>query len=424
MKKILFLAAFAATTFALTGCYESYDSPGPWARYDDEAFEEGGELEDYELKTIAEVKAMFSDPGNTLRYLEATSEEIQGFTPLAPRAGGNPQDVATYSYFYPIEDLIAIEGKVVSNDAFGNFYRGLYIQDATGGIEIKVGDNGMFTKYRPGTTVYILCDGLVLGNYRSMLSLGLEPMNEDLSDGFVPYPNRFMEVPTIIDRHVKLGEAGEITDEDITVIGASQALTAAELYNLCGKLVRFEELTSEWVPYVDSYNAGYPQVFYKFAYNTYSTFNFQDLIDEWRAYRDDEEGLERPSYTHTDGVVYDKPEPENLYLEGDGMDYPSWGFKHHDAQRGDEGEEFGQTQDNFASAKFVNPAFDLDQDSYRKATELLVRTSGFSRFALEPVLEDGARASVTGIVQRYTDRRGNNIAFQIAVNHSNDIVEK
>lgn len=406
MKKILFLAAVAALT--LTGCYEKFDAPKPFTRYADEDF--GGEaFPDYELKTIADVKALFSDPANELEYLNGGNPE---------KPGGDPQNTANYSYYYPVSEQWAIKGKVISNDFYGNFYRGLFIQDETGGIEIKVGDNGMYTKYSPGTTVYILCDGLVLGNYRSMLSLGLEPRAEDISDNGTPYPNRFLEVPTIIDRHVKLGEEGTITEDDITVIGASESVTAGRLYDLCGKLVRFEGLESAWEPYVDSYNAGYPQVFWKFAFNTYSTFNFQDLIDEWRAYREGEG--QRPRYSED----FEKPEPENLYLPGDRRDYPSWGFKQHDAQRNEEDQDLIETQDNYASAKFVNPNFNLGVDGYGEDTELLVRTSGYSRFALDPVLPDGAKATVTGIVQRYTDGRGNNIAFQIAVNNVFDIVEE
>ena len=35
---------------------------------------------------------------------------------------------------------VIVSGKVVSSDAEGNFYRSFFIQDETGGVEIKVGD--------------------------------------------------------------------------------------------------------------------------------------------------------------------------------------------------------------------------------------------------------------------------------------------
>lgn len=407
-KSILFGAIAAAVMLSLAGCYERFDLPGPPERYDDARFETEG----YQIRTIEEIKSLFSSPAAELKYLN--SEQIV--------AGGNPTDPNRYSYFLPIREKLAIRGKVISVDAYGNFYRGLFIQDETGGIEIKVGENGMYTRFKPGETVYVACDGLVLGNYRSMLSLGLEPMDEDISDNGTPYPNRFMEVPTIIDRHVKRGPATTLTEADTHVIPANERLTAARLYDLCGMLVRFEGMESAFEGYTDSYNVGYPEVFYKFEYNTYGTFNFVDLIAEWKAYRADPTGRPMPTYTHTNGKTYPKPEPENLYLADEAKDKPTWGFKQHDWNEQEE-DEFGLAQDNYASAKFVNPNFVLGADSYQAPAIMLVRTSGYSRFALSPVLPHGRKADITGIVQRYTDGRGNNIAFQIAVNNVTDIVE-
>lgn len=428
MKKILYAAAVVVLTLSLSGCYEKFENPDPPVRYDDTYFETEG----YLIKTIQEVKALFSDQNNMLNRLPITDVEKQN-PPTA--SGGDPQSTALYSFYYSITEKIVIKGKIVSNDAYGNFYRGLFVQDDTGGIEVKVGETGMYTKFRPGETVYIVCDGLVLGNYRSMLSLGLKPRSEDISDnGTSPYPNRFMELPVIIDKHVKRADpVTTFSQSDTTVIAATRDLTAAELYNLCGKLVRFEELTSVWESYTDSYNAGYPEVFWKFKFNTYGTFNFVDLIAEWKKYRADLLAYQNgettikpdmPSYTHTNGKFV-KPEPENLYLSGNAKDQPSWGFKQH---HWDEGMQQNSDlnldleQDNYASAKFENDNFKLGEDSYRKKTAILVRTSGYSRFALSPVVANGRKVAITGIVQRYTDGRGNNIAFQVAVNTDLDIV--
>ncbi len=424
MKKILYAAALAAMTLSLAGCYEFFDNPKPPVRYDDAHFEAEG----YEVKSIAEIKALFSNPANTLTKLPLTDAEKQN-PPTRP--GGNPYSLGNsdlYSYYYPITERFVTKGKIISDDAYGNFYRGLFIQDETGGIEIKVGENGMYTKFHPGETIYVVCDGLVLGNYRSMLSLGLAPKAEDISDNGSPYPNRFMELPVIVDRHVKRGPATTLDASDITTIGATQALTALELYNLCGKLVCFEELTSVWEPQVkvngqdDTFQAGYPQVFYKFKFNTYGTMNFQELIDEWKAYRADPQNAPRPSYTHYLGETFTAPEPENLYLSGSSKDYPTWGFKQHDWDKELEQDDelnLDLEQDNYASAKFENTNFVLGNDGSNydnNETILLVRTSGYSRFALNPVLADGKKASVTGIVQRYTAGSGRNIAYQIAVN--------
>lgn len=43
-----------------------------------------------------------------------------------------------------IEKNIVIGGQVVSEDRSGNVYKSIYIQDATGGIELKIGKNALY----------------------------------------------------------------------------------------------------------------------------------------------------------------------------------------------------------------------------------------------------------------------------------------
>lgn len=65
-----------------------------------------------------------------------------------------------------------ITGIVTSDDTEGNFYKILNIQDETAGIQIKIANSSLHTKYPIGQRIYVRCDGLVLGDYRRLPQLG------------------------------------------------------------------------------------------------------------------------------------------------------------------------------------------------------------------------------------------------------------
>lgn len=68
---------------------------------------------------------------------------------------------------------IVITGVVVSTDKNGAFYKQLVIQDETGGIQIKVANNSLNTRYKIGQRVFVKCKGLALGTYYSNPMLGI-----------------------------------------------------------------------------------------------------------------------------------------------------------------------------------------------------------------------------------------------------------
>ena len=112
---------------------------------------------------------------------------------------------------WEIDQDIVIAGKVSTTDQPGNFYKSFYIQDETGGIEIKVGRNGLYNEYKPGQTVYIKCKGLTLGMYgyktggyggQGMIQLGWnDPTNE--------YETSYLEQQILADRHIVKGALGK-----------------------------------------------------------------------------------------------------------------------------------------------------------------------------------------------------------------------
>lgn len=69
-----------------------------------------------------------------------------------------------------------LEGYVVSSDEAGNFHKSLVIQDKpenpTAGISISTQATNMYIFYEPGRKVYVRVDGLYVGTFRGLPSLG------------------------------------------------------------------------------------------------------------------------------------------------------------------------------------------------------------------------------------------------------------
>lgn len=172
MKKIYF--AFIAALGLLFSCQEwepvltlKYPEPEAYAQVN---------LDSEVNMTIAELKALYTKHG----------------TPIE------------------IEDDIVIKGQVVSSDASGNVYRELYIQDATGAIDVKIGKSSMYNDYKVGQWIYVRCQGLTLGEYgyksgnyggNGMLQLGME-------DPTGSYETAYIDVQAIIDSHIFRGAIG------------------------------------------------------------------------------------------------------------------------------------------------------------------------------------------------------------------------
>ncbi|MCL2097306.1 MAG: DUF5689 domain-containing protein [Bacteroidales bacterium] len=96
-------------------------------------------------------------------------------------------------------DDIVLGGKVISTDKYGNFYRSFYIQDESGGIEIKIGTTGLYNTYNIGQWVYIKPYDLCLGNYYGMLSIGYRSLNPR-------YETAYIDVPGIINETIFRGQ--------------------------------------------------------------------------------------------------------------------------------------------------------------------------------------------------------------------------
>lgn len=105
--------------------------------------------------------------------------------PLEDR--GHEPDIVSISYIKSlymgaaakVRGEICIEGRIVANDRWGNFYRTIVVQDATGAIEVKLGSEELFVSFPYGETVRINCNGLAVGAYGGSIQLGM--LSNDIS---------------------------------------------------------------------------------------------------------------------------------------------------------------------------------------------------------------------------------------------------
>ena len=257
------------------------------------------------------------------------------------------------------EDYV-ISGKVISSDQAGNVYKSVYIYDESSesAIELKLMVSN-YVYFHVGQTLFVKTKGLAIGSYRYMLSVGGMPTAEDIAKG---YANRNLENTLFVDQHVFKGELGSLTEDDTLVINSSNYKTALN-DDALGRLVRFEGLT-----YTEGSFDGdkYPQ-YLETTYPNGST----TAVYENKYYS--EEGL-TPTYAYSYGG--------NRY--------------------------YGSSLFNYENATTTSGNY-------------ILRVSGYSNFALQPLPTNGAKGNITAIYTKYSSKSGGYIKYQLLVNSMNDI---
>ena len=159
MKKIAIISAALAVLCSCQALKEefqpvftgSYDNPEPYTWYSDSDFSNIVSIKD--LCACYSKKNPFVMPGSHVSLANAV-----------------------------------IKGRVSTTDRPGNFYKSLYIEDGTAGIELKIGKNGLYNDYQQGQTVYVKLGGLSLGMYgykdgnyggQGMVQIGYEDPSGD-----------------------------------------------------------------------------------------------------------------------------------------------------------------------------------------------------------------------------------------------------
>lgn len=79
---------------------------------------------------------------------------------------------------YPVtvEQNMTIEGVVVSDDRYGEFYQQVVVEDSSGGIIFLVDSDTLYALHKVGDRVRIECRGLTIGDYFGSLRVGMSDM--------------------------------------------------------------------------------------------------------------------------------------------------------------------------------------------------------------------------------------------------------
>ncbi|MCR5408610.1 MAG: DUF5689 domain-containing protein, partial [Bacteroidales bacterium] len=333
-----------------------------------------------------------------------------------------PEGAPAISAFKSIKDLKAlykgkplelsgkvwIKGQVVSSDVTGNIYRELYIQDATGGIDLKLGKSSLYSDYALGQTIYVYCDGLTLGAYNGMPQLGMEADQTSTNE----YETSYIDVQAIIDGHVFKGQYG--TPIPPVVVSAAEieaSISAGFNGELWGKLVTVKGLTygsaSKGVKEIFAlfypnpnlpHKSGNPEnrVFLSTPLdkkNLKAGFNYTWGVDTW--------ACSKAAYiSYLESGVWDEAEvgsgnthygtiaattPKSAGLTGKTLD----------SFEPDTQSTYKQIMIKNASANYIAHYFKIG------STDVQVRTSGYAKFAdvkLDPKIISGSTVDITGIM--------------------------
>ena len=332
-----------------------------------------------------------NEPAEFVPYTEATLPGFSGsFTTI--------HDLKALYKSKPLEvsGNVWIKGQVISSDVTGNVYRELYIQDETGGIDVKIGKSSLYSEFTLGQWVYVFCDGLTLGAYNGMPQLGLAADETSTNE----YETSYIDVQAIINQHIFRGAQDTplaptvVTEEDIKA-----AISAGFIGELWGKLVKIEGM---------KYGN---QIFALFYPN--SNLPHKSGNPENRVFLSDKGtwGITTWSCSKAGYINYLKSGAWDEAEVGSGATrYGSIATttprsagltgKTLDSFAPYEDTTFKEIMIKFAVANYVSHYFKVG------STDVQVRTSGYAKFAdveLDPALRDGSKtADIIGILTIYS----------------------
>ena len=341
------------------GCYNDFDTPAPRKLYTDTDLTAMG----LRHVTIKEVKGWFdsafgngtpnsglSDHGtnddwqttNTLKFGDLTPEEE------------DPSEFPGLKGWSAASDCY-IKGKVISSDRQGNIYKSLYIYDGTAAIELKL-YNGLYLDYyldlntMESQWVYVRLNGLYLGNYRMMLSIGGAPSDSNNTSGTHKfYANSNLDNPNIAKLNIFPGERVKLDATDILDVDASNYRTALGPDQF-GRLVRFNDVTIRY--------AGVPDETHTVP-AALKNGSFSSIFPSW--------------------IVTDWRTPRNA-------PWYRWAYNINNVRL------YGSVLISYNDMA----VYTSDPGVYS------IRTSGYSQFAMKPIPKNGSVGTVLGIYAIYS----------------------
>lgn len=335
---------------------------------------------------------------------------------------------------FEIKEDIFISGIVTTTDQPGNFYKSLYIQDQTGGIEIKIGKNGLYNDYLPGQRLFIHCKNLTLGCYgykdgsyggQGMIQLGGSRNLDDEKKPADKYETSYIENAVVIEPHILRGAVeGLVEPALVTTANIPDAKKDTQVTNSnVGKLVTIKGLKYADGVFVLLYpdsnlphdsEHGENRVFLSQDDNGKAISNKNNWkVFSWAMSKENFlEHLDSGVWDHAEvgsggtkfGPITTKVDPNGLFK----AEYYSFLFEHNTEPT------YKDILRNHASAYSVSQYFTLG------SVQLCIRTSGFCKFPdkliPQEVLDGTATLDVTGILSIYEG------TIQIVVNNISDFV--
>lgn len=123
-----------------------------------------------------------------------------------------------------ITDDVTFAGLVVSDDAAGNYFKQLVVQDTSGGIEFRIDVTDLNNIYPVGRKVYVKAKGLWLGDYNGLVQLGA---GVGLDDGGDPELIRIPE--SLVEQYIVTATYGNTVTPKLLTI---DQLTLADMSTL------------------------------------------------------------------------------------------------------------------------------------------------------------------------------------------------
>ena len=293
-----------------------------------------------------------------------------------------------------INSNIWIKGQVTTSDVSGNLYREIYIQDETGGIDLKLGKSSLYSEYKIGQWLYVSCANLVLGAYNGMPQLGAEADNTSTNE----YETSYIDVQTVIDQHVFKGPYAEplqplvVSEQDI-----KNAVAKGFTGELWGKLVTVPGLLYKKEIFALFYpNPNMPHKSGNPENRVFLSDNGTWGIDTWaltkaRYISNINEGKWDAAEVGSGATRYGPITGTPAQYLGPGKVLDSFGF--------DAYSSYKDIMAAYATANYVSHYFVLGK------TDVQVRTSGYSKFAddkLDERILNGSACDVTGILTIYS----------------------
>lgn len=111
-----------------------------------------------------------------------------------------------------------LQAYVISSDETGNFYKSLVIQDApenpTAGVAISTDATNLYTKFEPGRKIYLRVDGLYIGEYAGLPTIGILDGDEVGRINIEDFESRILRSTEKVELVPQFVAIAEVIDND------------------------------------------------------------------------------------------------------------------------------------------------------------------------------------------------------------------